>query len=157
LSYDRDIRLTAFASYADRFRTAYFYDVTDQLASAASSTIAGLATANPLPTTETYIVDLNGNRQTPSGVSQSASGTHNRLQTDAAFNYTYDNEGNTLTKTRIATGAVTQYVWDHRNRLSRVRENASATATVNSGMASPGSGMASPGNGFARVRRGIRD
>ena len=52
LSYDRDNRLTAFASYADRFRTAYVYDVTDQLGSTTSSTIAGLATANPLPTTE---------------------------------------------------------------------------------------------------------
>jgi len=52
LSYDRNNRLRSFASYADRFRTAYVYEVTDQLASATSSTIAGLATANPLPTTE---------------------------------------------------------------------------------------------------------
>jgi hypothetical protein len=40
-------------------------------------------------------------------------------QADGTFNYTYDNEGNTLTKTRIATGAVTEFVWAHRNRLGR--------------------------------------
>jgi len=131
LSYDRDNRLTAFASYTDRFRTAYAYDTTDQLVGASSSTIAGLAAPSPAIANENYNLDLNGNRQTSTGVSQSASGTHNRLQTDGTFHYTFDNEGNTLTKTRIATGAVTQYVWDHRNRLIGVRERASATAVVN--------------------------
>jgi RHS repeat-associated protein len=131
LSYDRDNRLVAFASYADRFRTAYSYDATDQLTAATSSTIVGLAAPSPLPATESYNLDLNGNRRTSGGVSQSASGTHNRLQTDGTFNYTYDNEGNTLTKTRIATGAVTQFSWDHRNRLTAVRERAGATAVVN--------------------------
>jgi len=130
LSYDRDNRLTAFASYTDRFRTAYSYDATDQLTAATSSTIVGLAAPSPLPATESYNVDLNGNRRTSGGVSQSASGTHNRLQTDGTFNYTYDNEGNTLAKTRIATGAVTQFSWDHRNRLTAVRERAGANAVV---------------------------
>jgi RHS repeat-associated protein len=129
--YDRDDRLTAMASYTDRFRTVFTYDTTDQLATATSSAIAGLAAPSPLPTAESYNVDPNGNRRTSSGVSQSASGTHNQLQSDGTFNYTYDNEGNTLTKTRIATGAVTEYVWDHRNRLVGVLEKASATAAVN--------------------------
>jgi YD repeat-containing protein len=131
LSYDRDNRLTAFASYADRFRTAYSCDTTDQLIAATSTAIVGLAAPSPLPASESYNVDLNGNRRTSGGVSQSASGAHNRLQTDGTFNYTYDNEGNTLTKTRIATGAVTQFVWDHRNRLTAVRERAGATAVLN--------------------------
>jgi len=37
---------------------------------------------------ESYNVDLSGNRRTPGSVSQSANGTHNRLQTDRRFNYT---------------------------------------------------------------------
>ncbi len=47
-------------------------------------------------------------------------GTGNRLLSDGQFNYTYDNEGNMLTKTEIATGNVTEYAWDYRNRLTSV-------------------------------------
>jgi RHS repeat-associated protein len=36
------------------------------------------------------------------------------------YNYTYDNEGNLLTKTRLSDGQVTEYTWDYRNRLVRV-------------------------------------
>src|SRR5579885_904201 len=45
-------------------------------------------------------------------------GPDNRLVSDGTYNYTYDNEGNTLTKTRISDGQVTTFSWDHRNRLT---------------------------------------
>ena len=53
-----------------------------------------------------------------------AVGSNNRLTSDGTFNYTYDNEGNRLTKTRISSATVddykTEYTWDHRNRLTSV-------------------------------------
>ncbi len=74
--------------------------------------------------------DSNGNRKSSGSVSQSATGTHNRLQTDGMYNYIYDAEGNTTKRTLIATGAVTEYTWDHRNRLTSVTERVSATGAV---------------------------
>jgi RHS repeat-associated protein len=38
------------------------------------------------------------------------------------FTYTYDSEGNRLTKTETATGKVTSYEWDYRNRLTSVKD-----------------------------------
>ncbi len=66
--------------------------------------------------TENYTFDALGNR-TMSGYQ---TGTGNRLLSDGLFNYTYDNEGNMLTKAEIATGNVTEYAWDYRNRLTSV-------------------------------------
>lgn len=48
--------------------------------------------------------------------------------------YTYDTEGNRLTRTRIASGAaddyLTEYTWDYRNRLTKiVFKNNGGTAT----------------------------
>jgi RHS repeat-associated protein len=42
------------------------------------------------------------------------------LLTDGVYNYTYDDEGNRTRRVEIATGKVTEYVWDYRNRLSSV-------------------------------------
>jgi len=49
------------------------------------------------------------------------------LQTDGTFNYTYDSEGNTTRRTRILSGKVTDYTWDHRNRLTSVTDRVSGT------------------------------
>ncbi len=83
-----------------------------------------------MPTNETYTFDSNGNRKSTAGASQSANGTFNRLQTDGTYNYQYDNEGNTIKRTLISSGAVTEYVWDHRNRLTTVTERVSATGAT---------------------------
>ena len=45
--------------------------------------------------------------------------TGNELLSDGTYNYTYDNDGNLLTKTQISNGQATQYTWDYRNRLTR--------------------------------------
>lgn len=47
-------------------------------------------------------------------------GDDNRLLSNGTYDYTYDDEGNLLTKTRISDGQVTTNTWDYRNRLTRV-------------------------------------
>ena len=42
----------------------------------------------------------------------------NRLLSDGTYTYTYDDEGNRLTK--VKTGEATTYTWDYRNRLTGV-------------------------------------
>jgi RHS repeat-associated protein len=84
----------------------YAYDDTNQLTSANHTTQAD----------EAYSYDANGNR-TNAGY---GTGTNNGLLTDGTFNYTYDGEGNRTKRTEIATGKVTEYVWDYRNRLASV-------------------------------------
>ena len=91
LTYDQDNRLTGFSSWRDAAKTTYAYDgtattSTDQLASATSTQIDGMTLPFALPVPESYNVDANGNRKSSTGVSQSAPGTHNRLQTDGTFN-----------------------------------------------------------------------
>jgi RHS repeat-associated protein len=84
----------------------YSYDDTNQLTAVDHSAIPD----------EAYSYDANGNR-TNSGY---GTGTNNRLLTDGVYNYQYDNEGNRTLRTEIATGKVTEYAWDYRNRLSSV-------------------------------------
>jgi len=66
--------------------------------------------------------DENGNRIGGSYVV----GDNNQLLSDGVYNYQYDAEDNRILRTEIATGKVIEYEWDHRNRLIRVTERASA-------------------------------
>jgi RHS repeat-associated protein len=43
-----------------------------------------------------------------------------RVLNDGVYQYQYDDEGNLTRKQEISSGKVTTYVWDYRNRLSRV-------------------------------------
>jgi RHS repeat-associated protein len=88
----------------------YGYDADGQLTSAAG-------TLNGQSFAQTFSYDTNGNR-TMSGYT---TGPGNELTSDGVYNYTYDNEGNTLTQTEIATGQVTYFTWDYRNRLTEVQ------------------------------------
>jgi YD repeat-containing protein len=54
----------------------------------------------------------------------------NRLLSDGTYSYTYDNDGNMLTQTRISNGQVTSYTWDFRNRLTEVLIKTSGGTTV---------------------------
>ncbi|WP_146391966.1 RHS repeat-associated core domain-containing protein [Allorhodopirellula solitaria] len=128
--YDADNRLTQFSTYRDGTSTAYGYDSRDQLTSAASTAIGGLSQPFGLASAESYDFDAGGNRKSSGGASQSAANTHNQLQTDGTYNYTYDDEGNTLSRTMISTGAVTLYEWDHRNRLESITEKTSTVGSV---------------------------
>jgi YD repeat-containing protein len=65
---------------------------------------------------EAYDYDATGNR------TDHTTGDHNRLQSDGTYEYEYeyDSEGNRTRRVEIATGEVTEYSWDHRNRLTSV-------------------------------------
>ncbi|MBX9716763.1 MAG: hypothetical protein K2X42_09230, partial [Burkholderiaceae bacterium] len=98
---------------------AYTYDDRNQLTGADYSNTSGN------PADQTFGWDANGN-PLRAGVTL---GTGNRVLSDEASTYTYDAEGNRTRKTDKATGAYTEYSWDHRNRLVGATEF-TATGTV---------------------------
>jgi len=69
-------------------------------------------------TTESYTYDQVGNRLSSLGVSPYNYNTSNELTSTPNATYTYDNNGNTLTK--VVGSNTTSYTWDFENRLSSV-------------------------------------
>src|SRR5260370_24148369 len=69
-------------------------------------------------TTESYTYDPVGNRLSSLGVSPYAYNSSNELTAKPGVTYTYDLNGNTLTKAD-STGT-TSYTWDFENRLTSV-------------------------------------
>lgn len=69
-------------------------------------------------TTESYSYDGVGNRLSSLGVSPYAYNTSNQLASYPGVTYTYDNNGNTLTK--VTSTGTTRYAWDFENRLASV-------------------------------------
>ena len=103
----------------------YTNDGTGQLTAATSTGDPNL--------NESHSYDSNGNR-TDTGCS---TGTNNRLLSDGTFTYTYDNEGNRISRTRISSDPAddyqTLYTWDNRDRLTSVTfkdNNGDTTKTV---------------------------
>jgi RHS repeat-associated protein len=121
LTWDAAGRITDFdfdSLVGDDGDAAYSYDDTNQLTASDY--------ASDWQTDESYTYDDNGNR-TNTGYT---TGDHNRLTSDGTYNFTYDNEGNVLTKTNISTSESVEYTWDHRNRLTKVTfKNSGGTAT----------------------------
>ncbi len=109
-SFDEASRVTQFTSSADGVAD-YSYDDRNQITAANYD----------FQSNELYSYDDNGN---PTNVGY-VTGTNNQLQSDGVLNYAYDAEGNRTKRTNIATGEVTDYTWDHRNRLVRVVTRAS--------------------------------
>jgi RHS repeat-associated protein len=69
-------------------------------------------------TTESYSYDSVGNRTASLGVSSYTNNSSNELTATSSASYTYDNNGNTTSKT--ISGGTTDYSWDYENRLSSV-------------------------------------
>ena len=69
-------------------------------------------------TTESYSYDAVGNRLSSLGVSPYAYNTSNELTSKPSVTFTYDRDGNTLTK--VDSTGTTTYNWDFENRLSSV-------------------------------------
>jgi RHS repeat-associated protein len=70
---------------------------------------------------ETFGYDPVGNRLNRDGqVVDSTFDAANRLTEDQDFTYAYDLNGNLVTKTAKAGGAVTDYTWDAEDRLTRI-------------------------------------
>ena len=105
-SYDNLSRVTQFVS-ADG-TSDYSYDKDSQLTAA----------DHDYQTNESYSYDATGNR-TMTGYT---TGSNNQLTDDGTYSYTYDGEGNRLTRTNDSTSASTEYTWDFRNRLTKVTD-----------------------------------
>jgi RHS repeat-associated protein len=97
---------------------AYSYTTNNQLTSVTHTNFSFA--------TESFGYDSNGNRNS-TGYS---TGTGNELSTDGIYNYTYDNNGNLITKTSIATGLELEYTWDYRNRLTEVQQVSGGVTTT---------------------------
>jgi RHS repeat-associated protein len=69
-------------------------------------------------TKESYTYDAVGNRLSSVGVSPYSYNSSNQLTSIPGTTYTYDNNGNTKTKTTAA--GTTTYTWDYENRLTQV-------------------------------------
>jgi RHS repeat-associated protein len=104
-SYDAADKLARTVSSVDG-TSDFTYDATNQLTGADNTTQPD----------EAYSYDANGNRT----IAGYVTGANNQLLSDGTYSYTYDSEGNRTKRTEIATGKVTEYVWDYRNRLSEV-------------------------------------
>ena len=118
-TFDRASRPTGSTSTLDG-DVDYTYDSTSQLTGADYD----------YQTDETYSYDSNGNR-TNTGYT---TGDANQLTADGTYTYQYDSEGNRTarfvdndTSGTLTTGDtdITQYTWDHRNRLTNVTNRAS--------------------------------
>src|SRR5580700_2557613 len=69
-------------------------------------------------TTESYSYDPVGNRTASLGVSSYTTNASNELTATSNASYTYDSNGNTLTKT-VGSNTIS-YTWDYENRLTNV-------------------------------------
>lgn len=69
-------------------------------------------------TTESYTFDPVGNRTASLGVSSYTTNSANELTATPSTTYTYDSNGNTVTK--VVSSNTTTYAWDFENRLSSV-------------------------------------
>jgi RHS repeat-associated protein len=114
-TYDGLSRPTSIDSETDGVST-FTYDATSQLTAADHSS----------QTDESYGFDANGNRNS----SGFTTGSNNRTTESPDFTYTYDDEGNRTSRTETATGAVTEYSWDYRNRLTVVKDRTTSGGSV---------------------------
>ena len=102
----------------------YTYDATGQLLAANHS--------DPSIPDEFYVYDLNGNRiDSHLHGSDYVTGPNNQLLSDGEFNYEYDDEGNQIRRTNIATGELTEFEYDHRNRLVKTIAKSSGGIITN--------------------------
>ncbi len=115
-TYDVASRIVDVDSVVDG-PSRYGYDNGDQLTDATHASQSD----------EAYQYDENGNR-TLLGYQ---TGQYNRLLSDGQFDYQYDNEGNRILRTNINTGAVTEYSWDHRNRLVTLTDRDTPSGAAN--------------------------
>ena len=105
----------------------YSYDPAGQLTGATYSPLpSGEGRVRAPSPTKSYSYDSNGNRTNTGYVI----GPDNELLSDGTYNYSYDADGNRIERTNIATGAVTDYVWDNRDRLVEVIDRASAGGAI---------------------------
>ena len=104
----------------DGKQSTYQYDLTGQLTTADHQT-PGLAN-------ESFAYDATGNR---TGASKSV-GPNNRLLSDERFDYTFDSEGNTLSKLERSSGNEQRFGYDHQNRMTHADTRSRSGALLSS-------------------------
>lgn len=112
-TYDDAGNRTAKTNYLNNITEQYTYDPLYQLTQVTQGTT----------TTESYSYDAVGNRLSSLGMSPYAYNSSNELTSTPAATFTYDSNGNTLTK--ADSSGTTTYNWDFENRLSSVVLSAS--------------------------------
>jgi RHS repeat-associated protein len=119
-AYDNASRITSFDTTPDNYgimSRGYTYDEAGQLTDATG------------PVVEDYAYDANGNRVSAGGQAV-VTDAANRVVDDGTYTYQYDIEGNLSGRTLKSNTALTsEYVWDHRNRLTSVTEKNGTTVT----------------------------
>ncbi len=113
-TYDNAGNRTARTNYLNSATEQYTYDAIYQL----TQVVQGATT------TESYSYDAVGNRLSSLGMSPYAYNSSNQLTSTPVVAFTYDGNGNTLTK--VDSSGTTHYNWDFENRLSSVVLPASA-------------------------------
>jgi len=107
-TYDNAGNRTAKTNYLNSVTEQYTYDAIYQL----TQVIQGATT------TESYSYDAVGNRLSSLGMSPYAYNSSNQLMSTSVATFTYDGNGNTLTK--VDSSGTTQYNWDFENRSTSV-------------------------------------
>jgi YD repeat-containing protein len=112
--YDLGNRLTA-ETLNSGAPTSYAYDTTNQLTTVVNAS-----------GTTTYGYDLNGNRTNTGYVT----GSENQLTADATYSYTYDAEGNQITKTSKSTLEQWTFGYDNLNHMTSAIDKNSSGVTL---------------------------
>jgi RHS repeat-associated protein len=107
-TYDNSGNRTAKTNYLNNVTENYTYDPLYQLTQVTQGAT----------TTESYSYDAVGNRLSSQGMSPYAYNSSNELTSTPAATFTYDSNGNTLTK--VDSSGTTTYNWDFENRLTSV-------------------------------------
>jgi RHS repeat-associated protein len=107
-TYDNTGNRTAKTNYLNNITEQYTYDPLYQLTQVTQGAT----------TTESYSYDPIGNRLSSPGMSPYAYNSSNELTSTPNATFTYDSNGNTLTK--AASSGTTTYNWDFENRLISV-------------------------------------
>jgi large repetitive protein len=107
-TYDNAGNRTAKTNYLNNITEQYTYDPLYQLSQVTQGTT----------TTESYSYDAVGNRLSSLGMSPYVYNSSNELTSTPSATFTYDGNGNTLTKTD--SNGTTTYNWDFENRLTAV-------------------------------------
>jgi RHS repeat-associated protein len=97
--------------------TTYSYDAASRLTSATYP-------ASTVQPADNYTYDALGNRTSATGspLGSFSYDSASRLLSDSTYTYTYDKEGDLLTRTAKAGGATTSYVWSADHELTSVTE-----------------------------------
>jgi YD repeat-containing protein len=107
-TYDNIGNRTAKTNYLTNITEQYTYDPTYQLTQVTQGTT----------TTESYSYDPVGNRLSSLGMSPYVYNSSNELTSTPSATFTYDGNGNTVTK--VDSSGTTTYNWDFENRLTSV-------------------------------------